>query len=133
MPAHLCVGDQQHQAEAARVVESDLPAIVHAEDDVIVPVQRMGEGAFRVVQGHASGHAEMGDQRLAVVEPQQQVLRASVDGADDPPLDPARKTRGQGHPQILAALLQAYDAAAHQPRHQPAPDGLYFRKFRHRP
>ena len=84
IPEQLVAGDgvvalQQHQPEAPGIVEANLPALVGLEYHVIVPIERMIGGACRIVQGHAARHAEMGDQGLAVVEANQQVLRPSID------------------------------------------------------
>ena len=92
VPGQRLVGRQQHQAEAAGVVEADLPALVGLEDDMVVPLEGMLGGARGVVQGHAARHAEMGDQGVAVVEPDQQVFRPPVDGQDRAALDPLRRT-----------------------------------------
>ena len=59
---HRLVGSQQHQAEAACVVETNLPALVGLEHDMVVPLERMLGGARGIVQGHAARHAEMDDQ-----------------------------------------------------------------------
>ena len=124
VPGHGLVGRQQHQAEAAGVVETDLPALVGLEHDMVVPLERMLGGARRVVQGHAARHAEMGDQGVAVVEPEQQVFRPPVDGQHRAALDPLGEPGRQRHPEVAAALDEANDAPADQSRNETAADGF---------
>ena len=125
------VGGQHHQPEAAGVVEADLPAIVQVEHDMVMAVERMAGGAAGIVQGHPPRHAEMDDQRLRAVEADQQILRPPVDRRDRAPFDLRGEPGRQGYPKIGPTLLQPHDAPTDQARHQPAPYGLYFRKFWH--
>ena len=58
----------------------------------------------------------MDDQRLAVVQADQQVLGAPVDAGDGAALDLGGELRRQRDPEVAAALLQADDAPADQAR-----------------
>ncbi len=73
----------------------------------------------------------MGDQGLAVIQPEQQVLGAPVDGADLAALDLLGELRRQRHAQVASVLQQADDAPAHQPGDEAAADGLDLGKLRH--
>ena len=70
-----------------------------------------GDGAFGIVQGHAAGHAEMGDQGLAVIQPDQEIFGAPIDRSHDAALDPLGKALGQRHPEVAAALHEADKAS----------------------
>ena len=118
------VGRQQHQAEAASVVETNLPALVGLEHDMVVPLERMFGGTRRVVQGHAARHAEMGDQGVAVIEAEQQVFRPAVDGLHPTAFDTLRELGRQRHPKVAPALDEANDAPADQSRNETASDGF---------
>ncbi len=92
------VGGQQHQTEAARVVETDLPAFLGFDHDMIVPLERMFGSTCRIVQGHATRHAEMGDQGVTVIEAEQQVFRPAVDAQHPTALDSSAQSGLAGAP-----------------------------------
>jgi len=125
------VGGQQHQAEAAGVVEADLPALVGLEHDMVVPVERMLGGAPGIVERHAARHAEMGDQRIAVVQSEEKVLGPPVDRPDRAALDLLGELHRHRHAEVAPVLQQPHDAPTDHPGHQATADGFDLGKLRH--
>ena len=98
---------------------------------MVVALEGMLGRAPGIVQGHAARHAEMDDQRLAVVEAHQHVFRAPVDCGDGAAFDLRRELRRQLDPQVLAPLDQAGDAMADHARDEAAADGFDLRQLGH--
>ena len=130
---------QQHEAEAARIVEGDAGAGRHVKHDVVVrPVvrARMVEVARRLVAlplGHPerAGHAEMHQQHVAGGEVGEQVFRPPPEPGDAAPLQPLDELPGQRPAQVGAARLDPHEARALHHGLQPAPDGLDFGQLGH--
>ncbi|CAM5218925.1 hypothetical protein BTHI11S_00856 [Bosea thiooxidans] len=72
----------------------------------------------------AAAHAQMHDQRLAVVEIRDQVFGAPRQRLDAPPRQPLGEPFRQRKAQIGPTLLDAGEALARHGGLQPAPDGL---------
>src|SRR5262249_5871 len=124
-------GGQQMEPDRRALVEPNLPALFGIDDDMVVALERMLGGARRVVQGHAARHAEMGDQGVAIVEPQQQVFCPAVDAQDPPSFDTFGELLRQGHPQIAPALDQADDASPYKLGRETAAHGFDFGQLGH--
>jgi hypothetical protein len=81
--------------------------------------------------GEASAHAQMHDQRLAGVEPGQQVLGPPLQPLDACALQPRLKTVGEGEAQVGAERLDAGEHRAVQRGGEAAPHRLDLGEFRH--
>ena len=68
---------------------------------------------------------------LRVVEPQQEVLRTSIDGDHRAPFQPFGEARRQRNAQVLPALDQLRDPMTDHAWRKAAPDGFDLGKFRH--
>src|SRR3546814_12714738 len=83
--------DQVHDAEASGIVETDLRALVGHEDDVIVTIERRAFAIGPTLDDHhASGHAEVAKQHLAVIELKQHVLGPALDALPPAPREEPR-------------------------------------------
>lgn len=136
-----------HETETARIVIDDTTRAtcgLQMEDDVIVLlVLRSGMVEFA---RHAGGgsilnaallnakrtrHAEMRNQRVAVVEIDQQIFGAAAKADDGAAGNPVGESIGKGEAQIAAAQLQLGDAGALHRRRQAAFHRFDFWQFRH--
>jgi hypothetical protein len=78
-----------------------------------------------------AAHAEVHDQRLAVVERCDQVFAAAVDVQHPAALEPRGEVGGQRKAQVVAALLNAGNADARHHRLKAPADGLDLWQLRH--
>jgi hypothetical protein len=133
-------GDEIHKPEAARVAVTDGGAVGEMEHDVLMLwrwLWLIGELAkferfpVRLIDAEASGHAEMHDQHLAVVEPRQEIFRAPVERIDLSPAQALSETLRQRKAQVAAPLLDARKAVTDENRRQPQSDRLDLRQFGH--
>src|SRR3546814_19527750 len=75
---------------------------------------------------HASGHAEVAKQHLAVIELQQHVLGPALDALHPAPLEARREVLRQREAQVRTALLDPLQPPALQLGAQAANHGLDF-------
>ncbi len=128
MPRQLGRGGEVEQPEAARVAEADRRPAVGDELDMVVRPRRRRQA---VVDRHAAGHAEMGDQHGAVVERREHELGAPAEPLDPTAAQPRDEIRRHGEAEVRAPLRHLRQHAAFQLRPQAAADGLDLRKLWH--
>ena len=124
----LARGDEQHEAETARVVIGDAGAVLHVEDDMIMRgalVARMVEKPRqRPVHPKGAAHAQMHDERLPGLEVRQQILRAPTQAEHAAARQSGGEIWREGKAQIGPPLLDPQDARAGKRREQPPPNGF---------
>jgi hypothetical protein len=82
---------------------------------------------------HVPRHPEVDQESSTSLEPDNQILAAAIDGCDALALQLGRDldwVEGARQPRI--GDLDALEGSAHEPRLEPAADGLDLRKLRHR-
>src|SRR3546814_4552678 len=108
--------DQVHDAEASGIVETDLRALVGHEDDVIVTIERRAFAIGPTLDDHhASGHAEVAKQPLAVIELQQHVLGPALDALHPAPLEARREVLRQRELGRAQRLNSSHSCASRMP------------------
>src|SRR3546814_4120697 len=107
------------------VCSSDLlRALVGHEDDVIVTIERRAFAIGPTLDDHhASGHAEVEKQHLAVIELQQHVLGPALDALHPAPLEARREVLRQREAQVRTALRDPLQTPALQLGAQAANHG----------
>ncbi len=95
---------------------------------VLVELAECHAGA---VDEEASGHAEMHDQHLAIVEPHQQVFCPPVERLDLTPREPLAEMLGQRHAQVRSSLLHARERLADENRLKSPPHSFDLWQLRH--
>ncbi len=127
--------DEQHEAEAARVVVGDAGAVFHMEDDVIVdraPVAGMMEAAGDLpLDAERAAHAEMHDERLVPVEIGQQIFGPPPQGENASACEPRGEVLREGEAQIRAPLLDAQESRALERGREAPPHSLDLGQFGH--
>ncbi len=129
--------EQHHVAEAARIVVGDAGAACEMKDHVIMgriaPARdvRLADG-LAVIDAKGAAHAEMHEQRRAIVEPGEQILAAPLQRLDTLPFEARRKILRKRKAQIAARQLDFLENAAFENGGKPAAHGLDFGKLRHR-
>ena len=130
---------QQHQPEAARIVEDDAGAGRHVEHDMVVRPRlraRVVEAARRLrlaLAAHAerAGHAEMHHQHVARGEFGKQIFRPPRERGDGRPFQPPGEIVGQRPAQVGPVRFDRDEARAHHRGRQAAADRLDLRQFGH--
>ena len=95
---------------------------------VLVELAERHAGA---VDEEAPRHAEMHDQHLAIVEPDEQVFCPPVERFDLAPREPLAEMLGQRHAQVRPSLLHARERLADQHRLKSPPHSFDFWQLRH--
>src|SRR3546814_20717925 len=97
------------------------------EDDVILMSERRAFAIGPTLDDHhASGHAEVAKENLAVIELQQHVLGPALDALHPAPLEARREVLRQREAQVRTALLDPLQPPALQLGAQAANHGLDF-------
>src|SRR5882724_10658154 len=109
VPDESGLAHQIHHAEAARIVEAHMPAIIGLENNVIM---RLGLEDRPDTDQHPPAHAKMAEQNLLTFEMDEYVFGAAIDLEHPATFKPPRKAARQGKAQILATLLNARQAPA---------------------
>ncbi len=121
--------------EAAWVIERHPRPAGHLEDHVVVLLRRrvlvMKHANLATRHQHSPRHAEVQDQRLALVQVRKQVFRPSPQSQHPDPRQSLRQSRRKRPAQIRPPDLGARDQPTRQHRLKPASNRLDFRKFRH--
>lgn len=123
---------QHHEAEAARVRESDDRTVADLEHDVFV--RRVPDRRSRTARGidnDPSRHSEMGKQHGVVVELADEIFRPPPQTNQRAPLQAAGEIRRHGSPEIRTAHEDALDAPPFHDRRQSAANRFDFGQFRH--
>jgi len=123
----LACGLPEQAAEAARITETQAPAIVQHDIDVVVRARRR----IAIQHAQAAGHAQM-QQRAATVDVQQQVLRAPANVGDAGAVQTSRHGIRNRPAQIMPAQHHLAHRPPQQMRRNAAPGGFYLGKLRHR-
>ena len=139
MVGELGARHQQHQAEAARIVEGDARAGRHVKHDMVVRAvlgARMMEFArrpFVVLLGdpERARHAEMHHQHVAGGKVGEQIFRPPPEPGDGAALEPLDEILRQRPAQVGPARLDLDEPRALHHRLQAAADGLDFGQFGH--
>ena len=115
--------EDEPRAEAADVAVDEPRAVVELEHGALV---RHG------LPVEATGHAEMDEEAEAALEPEQQVLAATLDREDAIALELLRDLEEVVRPrEPRVEDLDARERAALEPRRELRPDGLHLRELGH--
>lgn len=128
---------QQHEAEAAGIVEDEPARIIEREDHMIMcakPRHIMVETPRRLasrcmLDEEPAAHPQMDDQRLAGGKRQQEVFRPPVRRPDHRTGEALGKADGKRKTQVRAVERCALDAPALEMGRKTTTDGLDFRQF----
>ena len=138
--------DDVHQAEAAGIGVDDAGAVIEQEGHVIVARRfggrtRRGELVITLAQRHwpagwrvdgeAAAHAEMHEEAVAAVEPDQEVLCPPSDRVDAAAGKPAGEAPGKGNAQILPVQPDLLDPTAKHGGFEAPPHGFNLGQLRH--
>ena len=121
------VGGVQPRAEAARVAVAQTQATAQVQLDVIVLAVRRGW----IIQAQAARHAEVYDQRCAVIQSQQKIFRAPLDGGHAPAGDFFLKACGNRPAQAALPHDGALNTAADEVGSYTAASGFNFGQLGH--
>ena len=84
-----------------------------------------------IKNSEASGHAQMDEEGLAIVEVSEDIFRPPFEALNLAAFKALRKALGERQPQIGTGKPHSGDAAAEQDLLKPAHHGFDFRKLRH--
>ncbi len=120
-------GVEQYLAEAAHVLVHQLMAAVEGKGEVDVGQGRAGAGLIE----QASGHAQVDQQRLALIQVHQEIFPPAAQAGDRRPIKDSSSPGSDCRRRRLIALADPHDRLTHQLCGQPPAYHLHLRKFRH--